>query len=794
MFSEHASFNTDYELLDPGIDEGLPHTSIMEDLNASQVQSQPSVRNDAKTPEHSISDDTFRTQVCWTCCAPLPQISHSQSSLLRELSELRKELEEVREKNILLEQKVCELSVDLNLLRKDHDQSMNIVSQYELENAKASYSKKDILEHHDETSNQLRDILHPYFTDTQIDYFLTQDPVRKWSEDDIARALAFRAISPNGYKYVREQLNLPYPSTSTLKRWTQSYHFEPGLQDIVLKLMKKRGENMTTGEKACVISFDEMKITKAWEFRRTDETILSPHNYVQVVMVRGILGRWKQVVYYGFDEKITPDLLMEIIKAVEQSGFEVHATVCDMGSSNYSLLNKLGISKDVNTFLNPCDNSRKVHVFLDAPHLLKLVRNHFLDSGFQTNNDNHINCEPIRELMLVDNGNLKLAPKLKSQHLSVKGTERQRVKFAVQLLSGTVAKALTFLGNHGDIKSKNWSQTADFIRLINDWFDIFNSSIKIDCAGKRHSFQKYDKQLDTLSKITETIKGLRVSGKFLPFQKGILISCQSLKTLYNSLHERFSMSYILTRRLNQDVLEHFFSVIRQMGRCHDHPTPLSFQHRLKIYIMGKETTALSSNTNTAECESTPSVAGGIQEITDASESTISHEDSCLTSHVFTPDLKVTASECENSAEVDFELRFPEEEAIDHFLGFIVHKFQAKYPYLGAVLTNVNEGSTSWDAHISKGGLKILHPSYRDFFLTLEQNFREYHGVSLKEGKGAIEGVLKRVSIPNDIPREVASYFVRCRIYFRIKELNCKIKQSKYSYTLNPKKKINKICS
>lgn len=91
----------------------------------------------------------------------------------------------------------------------------------------------------------------------------------------------------------------------------------------------------------------------------------------------------------------------------------------------------------------------------------------------------------------------------------MKGTERQRVKFAVQLLPGTVAKALTILGNHGDIRSKNWSQTADFIQLIND----------------------NDKQLDTISKITKTIKCLRVSGKFLPFQKGILISCQLLETL-----------------------------------------------------------------------------------------------------------------------------------------------------------------------------------------------------------------------------------------------------------------------
>ena len=187
-------------------------------------------------------------------------------------------------------------------------------------------------------------------------------PVRKWSCEDIACALAFKAVSPNGYKYVREQLNLPFPSVSSLQRWTAGYIFDEGLQPICLDIMKARRTTMTEGERACIVSFDEMKVSECWEFRRSTETVMAPHRYVQVAMVRGIIGCWKQVVYYNFDTKMTKDILKKIIIAVEGIGYEVHATVCDMGGSNVSLLKTLGINENQNTFPNPFDESSGIMV------------------------------------------------------------------------------------------------------------------------------------------------------------------------------------------------------------------------------------------------------------------------------------------------------------------------------------------------------------------------------------------------------------------------------------------------
>lgn len=44
--------------------------------------------------------------------------------------------------------------------------------------------------------------------------------------------------------------------------------------------MKNKDETMTKGERARILSFDEIKVTRAWEYRKIGDTILKPHNYV----------------------------------------------------------------------------------------------------------------------------------------------------------------------------------------------------------------------------------------------------------------------------------------------------------------------------------------------------------------------------------------------------------------------------------------------------------------------------------------------------------------------------------
>lgn len=97
-----------------------------------------------------------------------------------------------------------------------------------------------------------------------------------------------------------------------------------------------------------------------------------------------------------------------------------------------------------------------------------------------------------------------------------------------------------------------------------------------------------------LNKITTVMKNSRVGSHktLLPFQKGIILSNTSLKELLKYLKEKYSTEnfkivYIITYRINQDVLENFFSFIRGMGAGHTKPSALQFRYRLRWYILGK---------------------------------------------------------------------------------------------------------------------------------------------------------------------------------------------------------------
>ena len=361
----------------------------------------------------------------------------------------------------------------------------------------------------------------------------------------------------------------------------------------------------------------------------------------------------------------------------------------------------------------------------------------------------------------------------------------------------TVSNSLQFLGGKGLRRSKDWLITAQFVKLVNDWFDIFNSSVYKDSAGKRNSFQKTQMQMEVLNGITSKIKSLRVKNRFITFQKGILISCHSLVSLYDTLHNRYDIKYILTRRLNQDVVESFFGVIRQMGQCYDHPTPLSFQNRIKLYIMGKDTQVLSPGAN---CEDV-NCSSITQVMYDNTE-----EDSgfCLVARIFRNGLSSTNApndindnnepnkilDSDLIEEEILDIEVPEEEAINHFLGYVVHKFRLKYPELGHRL-EITEEDGSWDAYISKGGLKIMKPEYRSVLLNVDRHFYKFHGETLKEGE-SIEEILKRAELPCFFPAEVARFVIRCKIYFKIKKMNHKLQESKYGCAQKGSKKMKTI--
>jgi len=138
---------------------------------------------------------------------------------------------------------------------------------------------------------------------------------------------------------------------------------------------------MDEKDKITALSFDEVYIAHDICFDKAIEKVIGPHKTVQVIMARGLIAKWKQPIFYAYDTPMTKLILEEIISKLHCSGYNVVSVTSDMGTGNVGLWKSMEISHDNPSFSHPI-TGRAVHVFADVPHLIKLLRNHFIDHGF----------------------------------------------------------------------------------------------------------------------------------------------------------------------------------------------------------------------------------------------------------------------------------------------------------------------------------------------------------------------------------------------------------------------------
>lgn len=71
-----------------------------------------------------------------------------------------------------------------------------------------------------------------------------------------------------------------------------------------------------------------------------------------------------------------------------------------------------------------------MYIFGDAPHLIKLIRNHFLDSGFSVDGKILTKSVLLEIIQITKSSDLNIAYTITERHLNVKPIERQKVKLA----------------------------------------------------------------------------------------------------------------------------------------------------------------------------------------------------------------------------------------------------------------------------------------------------------------------------------------------------------------------------
>lgn len=490
-------------------------------------------------------------------------------------------------------------------LKAENKKLENLNKKLRLEEEKKEKKEKQLFSK--EIEKKVYEILEPVFTRGQIRKLLHPNSKKViWSREDVASAIALRSVSPKGYRFLRKR-NHPLPALSTLRKWALKANIQEGIVDPILQSMKSKATSMTESQRLCALSFDEIYISQQIEIERKEEKRIGPHKTAQVGMVRGLFSKWKQPVYYDFDKPLTKEVLLDVINKLYDSGYTVVTVTTDLGPTNTGVWSSMNIGvKDGQNcyFVHPKDPSLKIFIFADPPHLLKLIRNNYVDSGFLINNV-FIGKHYIEKLLiLAKKKDYSIVHKLERLHIDVKGPERQKVSTAAQLFSNHSANAINYCGQQGffdcyipgdTCSYENFEECADLFHTVNNWFDVMNSKKKYDSNDLKCAYGIHlDQQNEALDKMSNLMKNLRVGSHktMLPFQKGVILSINSLKQLLPYLKEkyrteRFPITYVFTNRINQDVLENFFSFIRGMGSAHSKPSALQFRYRLRWYVLGR---------------------------------------------------------------------------------------------------------------------------------------------------------------------------------------------------------------
>ncbi len=122
---------------------------------------------------------------------------------------------------------------------------------------------------------------------------------RQWSEDDIINGLMLRSFSNKSFNFIRRRKLLPLPAESTLRHWVKHFHCQPGYLHDVNKILHQFLCNENTGlSKLAVLSFDEMEITKRYEYDQESDCVYGPFKKLQMVIARGLFKKWKQPIFF----------------------------------------------------------------------------------------------------------------------------------------------------------------------------------------------------------------------------------------------------------------------------------------------------------------------------------------------------------------------------------------------------------------------------------------------------------------------------------------------------------------
>lgn len=455
--------------------------------------------------------------------------------------------------------------------------------------------------------------------------------------------LTLHYLSPRAYRFVRNTFNKHLPAIRTIQEWYRlsTSNVKSGISYASLNILRQRAKELKENDKqlVCSLSFDEMAIKQhiQWDnaskeflgfvtYSKLKDKELTPSNDdlnanntekehgtpiakdALVFIINGVNDFIRiPVAHYfvqsteGIDKR---ELVENIITSLTNCGVRISNITFDGHASNINACRWLGADVGnsplniVPYFLNPVENSERIHIIYDPSHMIKLVRNHLEKRKvFYDYKNGAIEWKFIERLYVLKISKKFIGThKLSSEHIQI--TNKMRVGTAVETISDSVANDIEMLMKDDQFKDefKGAEATVEFIRNFNKLFDVLNSNYEklvspnifkrpVHTENKRVVFDFCNKMIKYISTLKLTLKShFIINSEIQCGFRGFIVDIKSVQSMYTDFIENddFKMLSLPTSALSQDYLEQLFGKIRSMGGFNDNPTVMQFQGAYRI--------------------------------------------------------------------------------------------------------------------------------------------------------------------------------------------------------------------
>lgn len=440
---------------------------------------------------------------------------------------------------------------------------------------------------------------------------------RQYSEEVRKFALTLNFLSPKAYDFVRTSYDMCLPHPRTLSKWYEHVNAEPGFCKEAFDTLKAKVQS-NKEPIICGLILDEMSIRKSlcWDPRsqkyygRVDIGIDIESDCVEVAsqclvfLLNCVNGKWKLPVAYFLITSLSGEqkasLLQICLQKCKEVGVKIISITCDGPAANFSMFDHLGCNlmhASDRTYLTINDD--KIFCFIDPCHAVKLIRNTFGELQiFYDMHERKIDYSLLERLVkLQESEGLHMGTKITKAHVYF-SKQKMKVRLATQMLSSSVADALKFCSDELKLCGfEDCNGTIQFLRLINDVFDVLNSCSIRPPGWKKAMCSENIGLIDALFEgAINYINNLKFpSGVAVVESKrktgfiGLIIDMKSALGVYHYLVSNTNMlKYLPVYKVSQDHVELFFSAIRARGGFNNNPNAVQFRAAFKRLLIRAE--------------------------------------------------------------------------------------------------------------------------------------------------------------------------------------------------------------